>query len=113
MSDRIGESSTVEAAALLLLPDLGALSDAQFRGAACVWDGVILSPATAVDLGPRPVRLLDKHITVRPRGCRSCVAERVPAVLESHVGMCEQCADSPIGCETARGLRHLGLAVTQ
>ncbi|GAA3852768.1 hypothetical protein GCM10023084_03730 [Streptomyces lacrimifluminis] len=99
--------------ALLPLPEMAALSDAQVRGAACAWCAVILAPATAVDLGPRRIRLLDRHITVRPRGCRMCVAERVPAVLENHIGMCEQCVDNPAGCDTARGLRRLEMTVTR
>ena len=108
-----GSISTEQAALLLPLPDLAAMSDPQFRGAACAWCGVILSPATAVDLGPRPIRLLDRHVTVRPRGCRTCTAERVPAVQQGHASACEQCADSPGVCETARALRHLEMTVTR
>lgn len=108
------ESARIEAAALLAIPNLADVSDAQFRGAACVWDGVILSPATAIDLGPRRIRLLDGHVTVRPRGCRSCVAERVPAVREGHAGTCEACVDNPAGgCDIAGGLRRLEMAVTR
>ena len=113
MPGRAGEPNIVEAAALLLLPDMARMSDAQVRGAACAWCAVILAPATAVDLGERRIRLLDRHITVRPRGCRTCVAERVPAVLENHVGMCEQCVDNVADCETGNGLRRLELAVTR
>lgn len=97
---------------LLPLPPLGDVSDAQFRGAACAWCAVILAPATAVDLGPRPIRLLDGHITVRPRGCRVCVAEQLPATRQAHVAGCEQCVDNPAGCDTARALRHLELTVS-
>lgn len=99
--------------ALLPLPDMAALSDPQFRGAACAWCAVILSPATAVELGPRRIRLLDRHITARPRGCRTCVADRVPAVQEGHVGTCEQCVDNPSNCDTNRALRHLEMTVTR
>jgi hypothetical protein len=113
MSGRVGESNTVEAAALLPLPDMARMSDAQFRGAACAWCAVVLAPATAVDLGPRRIRLLDGHITARPRGCRACVAEHLPAVLENHAGTCEQCVNAPGVCETARALRHLELAVSR
>lgn len=113
MSGRVGEPNTVEAAALLPLPDMARMSDAQVRGAACAWCAVILAPATAVDLGPRRIRLLDRHITVRPRGCRTCVADRMPAVLENHAGMCEQCVDDVAVCETARALRHLEMAVSR
>jgi len=113
MPGRAGQPNTVEAAALLLLPDMARMSDAQVRGAACAWCAVILAPATAVDLGPRRIRLLDRHITVRPRGCRTCVAEHLPAVQEGHIGTCEQCVDNPAGCETSRGLRHLEVTVTR
>lgn len=99
--------------ALLPLPEMAALSDPQVRGAACAWCAVILAPATAVDLGPRRIRLLDKHITVRPRGCRMCVAERVPAVLAGHVGMCGQCVDNLADCEVGSGLRRLEVTVTR
>lgn len=114
MPGRAGEPNTVEAAALLPLPDMArTMSDAQVRGAACAWCAVTLSPATAVDLGERRIRLLDRHITVRPRGCRTCVAERVPAVQQGHSSTCEQCADSPGVCATARALRHLEMTVTR
>lgn len=109
MSGRAGEPNTVEAAALLPLPHHGDQSDAQFRGAACAWCAVILAPATAVDLGPRPIRLLDGHITTRPRGCRNCVAEQLPAVQQRHAAMCERCVDNPAGCDTATALRRLQL----
>lgn len=113
MPGRVGEPNTVEAAALLPLPDMARMSDAQVRGAACAWCAVILAPATAVDLGPRPIRLLDRHITVRPRGCRTCVAEHLPATQQAHAAGCEQCADAPGICETARALRHLEMTVTR
>ena len=106
------EPARVEAAALLPL-DLADVSDAQFRGAACAWCAVILYPATAVDLGERRIRLLDGHITARPRGCRPCTAERVVATRQRHVEGCEQCVDSPAVCDTARALRHLEMTVTR
>jgi len=97
-----------------LIPlDLAAVSDPQFRGAACAWCAVILAPATAVDLGPRRIRLLDGHITSRPRGCRACVAEHLPATQQAHAAGCEQCVDTPGVCETARTLRHLEMTVTR
>lgn len=113
MSGRVGEPNAVEAAALLLLPDMARMSDAQVRGAACAWCAVILSPATAVDLGERRIRLLDRHVIVRPRGCRTCVAARVSAVLENHIGMCERCVDNVANCELGSGLRRLEMAVTR
>ena len=102
------EPARVEAGALLPL-DLAAASDPQVRGAACAWCAVILAPATAVDLGERRIRLLDRHITVRPRGCRVCVTQHLPATRQAHVAGCEQCVDNPAVCDTARALRHLEL----
>lgn len=103
--------TTEQAAALLPIPDLARASDPQFRGAACAWCAVTLAPATAVELGERPIRLLDRHITVRPRGCRVCVAEQLPATQQAHVAGCEQCVDNPASCDTARALRHLELTM--
>lgn len=113
MSGRIVGPTVAEAAVLLPLPDLAAMSDPQFRGAACAWCAVILAPATAVDLGERRIRLLDRHLTARPRGCRLCVAEQLPATQQRHVDGCEQCVDAPGVCETARALRHLEMTVTR
>lgn len=95
------------------LPDVAGLSDHQVRGKACVWCGITLAPDTAVDLGPRRIRILDRHVTTYPRGCRTCVAERLPAAQQAHAAGCEQCADAPGVCETARALRHLELAVSR
>lgn len=89
------------------LPDVAGLSDHQVRGKACVWCGIILAPDTAVDLGPRRIRILDRHVTTYPRGCRACVAEHLPAAQQAHAAGCEQCADAPDVCETARTLRRL------
>jgi hypothetical protein len=111
-SDAQHTQGTVVAGALIPL-DLADVSDAQFRGAACAWCGVILSPATAVDLGARRIRSLDGHLTVRPRGCRTCAAERVMATRQRHVDGCEQCVDSPSACDTARALRRLEMTVSR
>lgn len=57
---------------LVELPDLESLSDAQQRGANCVWCVAPLSNATARDLGSRPV---DAHGTLArwfPRCCPTC-----------------------------------------
>ena len=107
------EPARIEAAALLLVPDLARVSDPQFRGAACVWCAVVLSPATAVGLGERRIRRLDGHLTIHPRGCRTCVAEHLPAVQQGHASVCEQCVDAPNVCATARALRHLEVRVTR
>lgn len=110
-TDPNAEPARIEAVILLPLPDMARMSDPQVRGAACAWCAVILAPATAVDLGPRPIRLLDGHITVRPRGCRVCVAKQLPATQQAHVAGCEQCVDNPAVCDIARALRHLELTM--
>lgn len=112
-SDAQHALGVVDAAVLLPVPDLAHVSDPQFRGAACVWCAVILAPATAVDLGERRIRRLDRHATVRPRGCRTCAATRVGTVQRGHADTCEQCVDAPGVCETARALRHLEMTVTR
>ena len=111
-SDAQHTQGAVVAGALIPL-DLADVSDRQFRGAACAWCGVILSPATAVDLGPRRIRLLDGHLTTRPRGCRTCAVDHVRAARQRHAEGCEQCVDSPGICDTARALRHLEMTVTR
>ncbi|MEV6790918.1 hypothetical protein AB0M87_02730 [Streptomyces sp. NPDC051320] len=59
--------STVE----IELPPVGGLSQRQQRGTDCVWCGITLTPQTAVDLGPRKLRILD-HVTAWfPRACRT------------------------------------------
>lgn len=60
------------ASPLLDLPDPVTLSDAQQRGANCVWCGAPLAIGAAHDLGPRPV---DAHGTAAgwfPRCCPTC-----------------------------------------
>jgi hypothetical protein len=98
---------------LLPVPPHGDMSDPQFKGTACVWCAVTLSTDTAVDLGQRRVRFLDGHITVSPRACRPCTAERVPGVIQQHTAMCEQCADGPPRCDTASALHRLALEASQ
>ncbi|MFI0032031.1 hypothetical protein ACH4M8_22390 [Streptomyces albidoflavus] len=57
------------------LPQPTALSNAQLRGAACVWCGERLDTATAVDLGVQPD---PQYPGVRwyPRACPACAAGR-------------------------------------
>jgi hypothetical protein len=89
------------------------MTDRQFKGTACVWCAITLSTDTAVDLGQRRIRLSDGHITVSPRACRPCTAGRIPAAVEQHAATCEQCVDSPFGCDTATALRQLGLEASR
>ncbi|WUX45352.1 hypothetical protein OG769_16490 [Streptomyces sp. NBC_01435] len=58
------------------LPSVQSLSEAQQRGANCVWCGAPLAIGAAHDLGPRPV---DAHGTSAfwfPRCCPTCWAGR-------------------------------------
>jgi hypothetical protein len=54
------------------LPAIGALSQRQQRGVDCVFCGIVLTPATAVDLGPRRIRVADWDTQWFPRCCRTC-----------------------------------------
>ncbi|MEU0369118.1 hypothetical protein ABZ070_02440 [Streptomyces sp. NPDC006283] len=52
------------------LPAISTLSQRQQRGMDCVHCGIVLTAETAVDLGPRRLRIAD-HITHWfPRACR-------------------------------------------
>ncbi|UDM05428.1 hypothetical protein [Streptomyces longhuiensis] len=90
-------TTTGDLAAVVLSP-ITTLTQAQVRGAACVWCAVALNNSTAIDLG---VRETDAHGTVGrwfPRGCRPCAMRRVyPAQLD-HTAICEQCTDDPGLC---------------
>jgi hypothetical protein len=79
----------------LELPALDGLTAEQVRGAVCVWDGVILTPETAVDLGPRKKRRLDGAFNWFPRGCTRCVADAAYRALVAHAGDCEACRKGP------------------
>ena len=107
------KASTHRPGDLLPVPSHGDMTDAQFKGTACVWCCTPISTDTAVDLGQRRVRLRDGYITVSPRACGSCTAERIPAALQQHTAVCEQCVDGPAGCETARALRHLEMEASR
>ncbi|MFI1734058.1 hypothetical protein ACH40E_33565 [Streptomyces acidicola] len=102
-------SSSVEALALLPLPDLASWSEQQIRGTFCVWDSVALG-ATAVDLGQ-----LDVNGRIGfPRACRLCMRAHVTGSDAAHRAMCEQCVDdqavgSETVCDTGRALRRLVL----
>ncbi|GGT31202.1 hypothetical protein GCM10014713_25810 [Streptomyces purpureus] len=55
----------------MTLPRIGTLTQRQQRGQDCVWCGISLATGTAVDLGPRPLRILDYTANWFPRACRS------------------------------------------
>ncbi|WP_405457851.1 hypothetical protein OG786_12570 [Streptomyces sp. NBC_00101] len=59
------------------LPDPAVLSDAQQRGAGCVWCAADLAPGEARDLGPRPDPAYGGSlVTWFPRCCHTCWKER-------------------------------------
>lgn len=109
MTSRHTEASRSNIADLLPVPDWSDLSEQQGRGKACVWCGIILSTATAVDLGVRRIRVLDGHLNTYPRGCRTCMAAKVEQAAEAHASHCELCVDNLSVCATARALRRLVL----
>lgn len=98
---------TLEALALLPVPDWSDLSEQQGRGTICVWCGSILTPAIAVSLGVRRIRVLDGHLDTFPRACRPCMRTKSQQAAKDHPGMCESCADNPALCDTAQALRRL------
>lgn len=61
----------------LPLPDPATLSDAQQRGANCVWCTAPLNNAAAHDLGPRPLPEFGSVVRWFPRCCSTCRRERV------------------------------------
>ena len=96
-----------EGLALFTLPSLAGMSEGQVRGADCVWDGITLTPATAVDLGKRTARRAGADVNWFPRACRSCVWLAAHTNLYTHRMTCEQCVDNAAECETGAAL--LGL----
>ncbi|MFE7954359.1 hypothetical protein [Streptomyces sp. NPDC057413] len=92
---------------LLPLPTLDGLTDLQVRGYTCIWCGVMLTPATAVNLGERRHRRLGGCYSTYPRGCCSCTADRAHRALLDHGGSCEQCVDDGALCPTGRALYRL------
>lgn len=104
------EDARQQVLAALALPALDGLTEAQVRGMTCVWDGIALAPATAVDLGPRKKKRLDGEYDWFPRGCRRCVAERVWAWFFSHTDECGQCqkdASCPFSVAVQRIMREV------
>ncbi|MGR8010416.1 hypothetical protein [Streptomyces hypolithicus] len=88
-------------AAAAALPPVETLSQRQQRGMDCVWCGITLTPRTALDLGPQPLRILDHATHWYPRACVSrCGAYRA---LLAHTAGCPRCLD---GCPTGDRLRQ-------
>ncbi|MEV0982618.1 hypothetical protein [Streptomyces sp. NPDC049915] len=92
---------------LLAVPSLGDQTEAQLRGAACVWDGTPLTAETAVELGERRHRRLDGHYSTFPRGCASCIGDRAHQALLDHGHTCERCVDGGALCIVGRTLHQL------
>jgi len=97
------ETATPSALALLSLPPHAGLTADRARGATCVWCGIRLNTATAVDLGLRR----HGHYATFPRACADCVGTAAARTLRAHAGMCEQCTDDTDRCGTATVLRGL------
>lgn len=94
--------------AIVPLPSIGDLSTQQVRGIYCVWNGVVLTPATAVDLGVQKASRAGQPVAWYPRACRPCVHEHAYAALIRHTEACgDGCREDASGCDTGRVLRHL------
>lgn len=89
-----------------LLPDPMDLSEAQIRGADCVWCAETLTPETAVDLGEKVAEAYGIAAHWFPRACRDCVGPQTYRALLDHAQTCEQCADDQSRCETGKALRE-------
>jgi hypothetical protein len=90
--------------AYIPIPEFDTLTQQQVRGADCVFDGVVLTAETAVDLGERRFRRLGENVAWFPRACRQCAMVQSMAALQDHSGSCEQCTDDFRECTTGLGL---------
>jgi len=95
-----------QALTTLELPDINGLSEAQVRGVTCVWDGIALTPETAVDLGPRP---RDGGPDWFPRGCKRCTGEAAHRLLLAHAPRCDVYPSCPTAVAAQRLMREAGL----
>ncbi|MES9522483.1 hypothetical protein [Streptomyces capoamus] len=94
-------ASAINPLAALPLPELGALTPEQARGATCVWDGAPLTAETAVNLGERQDA---EGTSLFPRACRPCALKQAMDALVAHGQSCEQCVDDSNLCPDGRGL---------
>ncbi|MBT2489430.1 hypothetical protein J7E96_13040 [Streptomyces sp. ISL-96] len=85
------------------LPRIETLSQSQQRGVDCVFCGITLTPRTAVDLGPRRLRILGHVTHWYPRACghHPVMAEYLALIV--HTQDCPTCLD---GCATGDRLRR-------
>ncbi|MFE4665653.1 hypothetical protein ACFRI7_07010 [Streptomyces sp. NPDC056716] len=90
----------------LLLPPVDALTDAQTRGAVCVWDATEtpLASESAVDLGERQDEGGGHWF---PRACRTHTGRQAYRALLDHAPLCVQCTGDAASCPTGIGLRRL------
>lgn len=88
---------------MLPVPDPAGLADTQRRGKSCLWCGVLLTAAAAVDLGERT----DSGARWFPRGCRPCARVRVDEALTAHRAFCEQCVEVDVPCPVRDAWRGL------
>jgi hypothetical protein len=109
------EPSTVDALALLPLPDmLHLLTAEQLRGADCVWCYETVDTATASDLGEQ-IGTIDNVPTSHwyPRACPDCVRQQARKALEGHAGQCERCVDDPAQCGEREALWAVSVGATR
>ncbi|MFE4780984.1 hypothetical protein ACFRI7_13850 [Streptomyces sp. NPDC056716] len=90
---------------LLDLSPLETFTDAQARGAVCVWDATEtpLASESAVDLGERQ----DDGVRWVPCACRTHTGRQAYRALLDHAPLCVQCVDDAASCPTGIGLRRL------
>ncbi|MFG3154211.1 hypothetical protein ACGF7W_19455 [Streptomyces sp. NPDC048219] len=111
-------TSTVPPGALeaLALPGLDALTDAQTRGADCIWCRTPLTADMAVDFGEvqSPLSGTSSQHGMRwyPRACPACAQPRAHRALWDHAPGCDDCRAAPAAgergtCEISRGLYRL------
>ncbi|MCX4550494.1 hypothetical protein OG204_14275 [Streptomyces sp. NBC_01387] len=90
------------------LPAIDSLSQRQQRGMDCVWCGITLAPGTAVDLGPRDVRILDHTTQWFPRACKRHDGTAAYRAVLAHAEQCPDCLTTgcPVGAQLRRIVRE-------
>ncbi|PZT69281.1 hypothetical protein DN402_20120 [Streptomyces sp. SW4] len=91
-----------EVLAVLTLPDPESLTDAQRRGAVCLWGSERLTAETAVDLGEHTGPIGRWW----PRACREHASQRAQRALLDHAPACDDCR-GPAECEVTLALYRL------
>lgn len=99
---------TVDTLSILTIPRLEDITERQVRGIACIWDGIPLVAANAVDLGVRKGSRAGAPVSWYPRGCRSCVAFAAVTQAALHSRACAACRNSEgPPCNQGRALHEL------